>query len=133
MSFWVKGEWWNDACSWIAMTEITEKKVWKKFLFHVLSAGLNMFVWGHCWPHGLICSLLIKWILLKRRHSLTFGLVLQIFFSVLEVIKRRFNKFNFHYVLRFMQDVLSLLVCSNDKTGLQVGMKLEIIVWIGYH
>ena len=32
-----------------------------------------------------------------------------------------------------MQDVLSLLVCSNDKTGLQVGMKLEIIVWIGYH
>ena len=71
---------------------------------------------------------MIKWILLKRRHSLTFGLVLQIFFSVLEVIKRRFNKFNFHYVLRFMQDVLSLLVCSNDKTGLQVGMKLEIIV-----
>ena len=44
------------------------------------------------------------------------------------MIKRRFNEFNFYYVLRFMQDVLSLLVCSNDKTGLQVGMKLEVIV-----
>ena len=50
-------------------------------------------------------------------------------FLVLEMIKkRRFSEFNFYYVLRFMQDVLSLLVCSNDKTGLQVGMKLEIIV-----
>lgn len=64
----------------------------------------------------------------KKAFTDLIGLVLQIFFSVLEVIKRRFNKFNFHYVLRFMQDVLSLLVCSNDKTGLQVGMKLEIIV-----
>ena len=51
-----------------------------------------------------------------------------LFLSFLEVIKRRFNEFNFYYVLRFMQDVLSLLVCSNDKTGLQVGMKLEVIV-----